>query len=92
MLCGVFSVYTVIFYLCNRASTYYLPGFSPTNYMQGVRIDMKVRKMQSVLTQTDKRYYELNFCKSNNTLISEGNLGEALARDYLEPSDYLVCV
>ncbi len=78
----------IIVLLSSRGSPYYLPGFAPTEYEQGARIEMRARKMKSSETQVDKRYYELNFCRPNSSAEPEGNLGEALTGDYLEPSDY----
>lgn len=82
-----------ILILFNFCLSYYLPGFAPTEYLEGTRLEMKSRKMKSAFSQTDKRYYELNFCKPNSTYENtefQGNLGESLIGDFLEPSDYIV--
>lgn len=62
---------------------------SPREYLDGVKIDMKVNKLISVKTQLPFDYYTLPFCAPDGGLEKTfENLGEVMAGDLVENTAY----
>lgn len=81
----------------SAAALWILPGVAPRNYFaqdpttgNQAYIDLKVNKMTSPRTQLPYAYYSLPFCKPQRIEDVRENLGEMLAGDKLENSQYIV--
>jgi len=71
-----------------KADAFYLPGVAPTEYHEGIRVELKVNKLTSVKTQLPFRYYTLPYCSPNELHVAAENLGEILLGDSIENSLY----
>ena len=59
------------------SSGFYLPGVSPKEYKDGDRVEVKVNKLSSSVTQLPYNYYSMPFCKPNVDIVNAvENLGE----------------
>ena len=59
------------------SSDFYLPGVSPKEYKDGDRVEVKVNKLSSSVTQLPYNYYSMPFCKPNVDIVNAvENLGE----------------
>lgn len=76
--------------LCVSSSVnaFYLPGVVPRDYSEGEPVDLRVNKLDSVLTQLPHDYYDLPFCAPAQVDVSAENLGEILTGDRIETSAY----
>jgi transmembrane 9 superfamily protein 2/4 len=72
------------------ANAFYLPGVAPRDYRRGEQVEIKVNKLDSVVTQVPFDYYSLPFCQPGKIEEAAENLGEILSGDKIENSDYLV--
>ena len=71
------------------SSGFYLPGVSPKEYKDGDRVEVKVNKLSSSVTQLPYNYYSMPFCKPNVDIVNAvENLGEVLYGDEILPSLY----
>lgn len=68
----------------------YLPGVSPSQYMDGDEVEMKVNKLTSAKTQLPYKYYTLPYCQPSNITDKVENLGEILTGDVIENSPYTI--
>ena len=93
---GLLVVLLVLAVASSAAALWILPGVAPRNYFaqdangNQAYIDLKVNKMTSPRTQLPYAYYSLPFCKPQKIEDVRENLGEMLAGDKLENSQYLV--
>lgn len=71
---------------------FYLPGVAPRDYQFGQPIDLRVNKLDSVLTQLPYDYYSLPFCAPDNIQVAAENVGEILTGDLIESSAYDIMV
>eukprot|EP01006_Ploeotia_vitrea_P034206 TRINITY_DN65723_c9_g16_i1.p2 TRINITY_DN65723_c9_g16~~TRINITY_DN65723_c9_g16_i1.p2 ORF type:complete len:675 (+),score=326.36 TRINITY_DN65723_c9_g16_i1:24-2027(+) len=69
-------------------TAFYLPGVAPIDYQPGDPVALKVVNVDSVRTQMPLEYYHLPFCKNSEVVETTENLGEVLAGDNIESSDY----
>ncbi len=56
------SLLKVIF-LTAGASAFYIPGIAPQDFQEGETVNLKVNKLDSVITQLPYDYYSLPFCQ-----------------------------
>lgn len=84
----MFNRVAFIFVTLSLADAFYLPGVSPREYAEGEAIEMKVNKLDSVVTQLPYDYYSLPFCQPESITLAAENLGEILAGDKIETSAY----
>ena len=71
------------------SSGFYLPGVSPKEYKDGDRVEVKVNKLSSSITQLPYNYYTMPFCKPNADIINAvENLGEVLHGSVIQNSPY----
>jgi len=81
------SLLKVIF-LTAGASAFYIPGIAPQDFQEGETVNLKVNKLDSVITQLPYDYYSLPFCQPAKIEGVPENLGEILTGDRIENSDY----
>ena len=81
---------SVLLLSLSLSSSFYLPGVAPNDYDDGVPINVKVIKLDSVKTQLPYDYYSLPFCRPQHVVEEEENLGEVLSGDQIETSPYTV--
>eukprot|EP00929_Paragymnodinium_shiwhaense_P050128 TRINITY_DN25265_c0_g1_i1.p1 TRINITY_DN25265_c0_g1~~TRINITY_DN25265_c0_g1_i1.p1 ORF type:complete len:646 (+),score=142.48 TRINITY_DN25265_c0_g1_i1:73-2010(+) len=74
--------------LLQAAHAVYLPGFSPNQYMEGDKVDLKVNKLTSAKTQLPYSYYTLPYCAPEKIQPQVENLGETLMGDVTENSAF----
>jgi transmembrane 9 superfamily protein 2/4 len=87
------SVAVVLSALASCSNAFYLPGFAPVEYNEGVSVEMKVNKLTSVKTQLPYRYYVLPYCTPKDGIKEmQENLGETLTGDQIENSPYEIQV
>lgn len=67
---------------------FYLPGVAPKQYADGEKVEVKVNKLTSTVTQLPYDYYNLAFCKPNDLRNSVENLGEVLHGSMIQNSPY----
>ena len=68
---------------------FYLPGVSPKEYKDGDRVEVKVNKLSSSVTQLPYNYYTMPFCKPSGDIINAvENLGEVLHGSVIQNSPY----
>mmetsp|Transcript_29952 Transcript_29952/g.58714 ORF Transcript_29952/g.58714 Transcript_29952/m.58714 type:complete len:635 (-) Transcript_29952:68-1972(-) len=82
------QVFTCLALVLSVATAFYLPGVSPHDYKEGELVEMKVNKLDSIQTQLPYDYYSLPFCKPSEVTEASENLGEILAGDMIENSNY----
>lgn len=70
------------------SQAFYLPGVAPRDYQTGETVEIKVNKLDSVLTQLPYDYYSLPFCAPDEVELKAENLGEILTGDRIENSLY----
>ena len=71
------------------SSGFYLPGVSPKEYKDGDRVEVKVNKLSSSVTQLPYNYYTMPFCKPNVDIVNAvENLGEVLHGSVIQNSPY----
>ena len=71
------------------SSGFYLPGVSPKEYKDGDRVEVKVNKLSSSVTQLPYNYYSMPFCKPNVDIVNAvENLGEVLHGSVIQNSPY----
>ena len=68
--------------------SFYLPGVAPRDYLDGQSVELKVNKLDSVLTQLPYDFYSLPFCKPKAVVEAAENLGEILTGDMIENSPF----
>jgi len=73
---------------CASATAFYLPGVAPREYMDGEKVEVKVNKLTSTVTQLPYDYYKLAFCKPKDLVNSVENLGEVLHGSMIQNSAY----
>lgn len=69
---------------------FYLPGVAPHEYEMSEDINVKVNRLDSVMTQIPYDYYNLPFCRPSKLIKDTENLGEVLSGDSIENSPYTV--
>eukprot|EP00316_Scyphosphaera_apsteinii_P020015 CAMPEP_0119308604 /NCGR_PEP_ID=MMETSP1333-20130426/11553_1 /TAXON_ID=418940 /ORGANISM="Scyphosphaera apsteinii, Strain RCC1455" /LENGTH=629 /DNA_ID=CAMNT_0007312415 /DNA_START=21 /DNA_END=1910 /DNA_ORIENTATION=- len=75
--------------LCARIiSAFYLPGVSPHEYLDGDKVEVKVNKLSSTVTQLPYDYYALPLCRPKELKNSVENLGEVLHGSKIQNSPY----
>eukprot|EP00002_Diphylleia_rotans_P032695 TRINITY_DN6881_c0_g2_i1.p1 TRINITY_DN6881_c0_g2~~TRINITY_DN6881_c0_g2_i1.p1 ORF type:complete len:640 (-),score=131.97 TRINITY_DN6881_c0_g2_i1:295-2214(-) len=74
--------------MCASTAAFYLPGVAPIDYPDGAKVELKVNKLSSVVTQLPYEYYSLPFCKPKQIVSTAENLGEVLTGDRIENSKY----
>jgi len=79
---------TALLLLLDATAGFYLPGVAPREYMEGERVDVKVNKLTSTVTQLPYDYYKLPFCKPAELKYSVENLGEVLHGSMIQNSPY----
>ena len=67
---------------------FYLPGVSPHQYLPGERVEVKVNKLSSTVTQLPYDYYKLGFCQPKELTYKVENLGEVLHGSKIQSSPY----
>ena len=71
------------------SSGFYLPGVSPKEYKDGDKVEVKVNKLSSSVTQLPYNYYTMPFCKPNVDIVNAvENLGEVLHGSVIQNSPY----
>eukprot|EP01096_Ripella_sp_DP13-Kostka_P010328 TRINITY_DN4044_c0_g1_i1.p1 TRINITY_DN4044_c0_g1~~TRINITY_DN4044_c0_g1_i1.p1 ORF type:complete len:653 (-),score=306.02 TRINITY_DN4044_c0_g1_i1:177-2075(-) len=77
--------------LAHISGAFYLPGVAPKEYANGEKVDLKVNKMVSAVTQLPYDFYSLPFCREDKgpKLFAE-SLGEILMGDKIESSPYQI--
>ena len=86
----VVLVVIVVLGLCGGVEGWYLPGVAPREYEPHEVVELKVNKMTSVHTQLPYGYYSLPYCAPDSIIDARENLGEHLAGDIIENSNYEV--
>jgi transmembrane 9 superfamily member 2/4 len=87
----LFCLILIISQLLVNVSSFYLPGVSPKEYVEGEIVPLKVNKMVSAKTQVPYPYYSLKFCTPPEGIQETAeNLGEILLGDRIENSPYIV--
>ena len=79
------------FLLCSlgaHCSAFYLPGVSPHEYKDGDKVEIKVNKLSSSVTQLPYNFYSLPFCKPADLSNAVENLGEVLHGSVIQNSPY----
>merc|ERR1719217_1753786 len=75
--------------LCLDAAVgFYLPGVAPREFQDGERVEVKVNKLTSTMTQLPYDYYRLPFCKPPEIKYFAENLGEVLHGSMIQNSAY----
>ena len=64
-----------LFLFLSHAYTFYIPGVAPREYMDGERVEVKVNKLTSTVTQMPYDYYSLAFCKPDVLQSKVENIG-----------------
>jgi len=73
------------------SQAFYLPGVSPTSFIEGENVELKVNAMTSVVDPYPLEYYRLPFCKPPGGISKANeNLGEFLRGDRIESSPYVI--
>ena len=67
---------------------FYLPGVAPHQYLPGERVEVKVNKLSSTVTQLPYDYYKLGFCQPKELTYKVENLGEVLHGSKIQSSPY----
>ena len=67
---------------------FYLPGVAPKEYLENEKVEVKVNKLSSSVTQLPYDYYNLAFCKPKDLRNSVENLGEVLHGSMIQNSPY----
>eukprot|EP00658_Telonema_sp_P-2_P003215 TRINITY_DN11180_c0_g1_i5.p1 TRINITY_DN11180_c0_g1~~TRINITY_DN11180_c0_g1_i5.p1 ORF type:complete len:638 (-),score=169.64 TRINITY_DN11180_c0_g1_i5:160-2073(-) len=70
------------------AGFYALPGVTPESFEEGDHVELKVARLDSVVTQLPYPYYTLPFCAPKSREFSEQHLGASLRGDRIETSNY----
>ena len=70
------------------AFSFYLPGVAPKEYLENEKVEVKVNKLSSPVTQLPYDYYNLAFCKPKDLRNSVENLGEVLHGSVIQNSPY----
>ncbi|KAG8463102.1 hypothetical protein KFE25_011099 [Diacronema lutheri] len=70
------------------AAAFYLPGVAPKEYMENDKVEIKVNKLTSTMTQLPYDYYSLPFCKPPKVMNAVENLGEVLHGSVIHNSPY----
>ena len=71
-----------------HTACFYLPGVAPREYLDGERVDVKVNKLTSTVTQLPFGYYTLPLCKPTELKYHVENLGEVLHGSMIQNSPY----
>lgn len=89
MLLPLLLSVTTVFYLCQDAHAFYIPGVQPHSFREGEEVPLKVNSMTSTHTQMPRGYYRLPFCEPEEgiQMVSE-NLGEFLTGNKIQNSPY----
>eukprot|EP00927_Polykrikos_kofoidii_P053217 TRINITY_DN4747_c0_g5_i1.p1 TRINITY_DN4747_c0_g5~~TRINITY_DN4747_c0_g5_i1.p1 ORF type:complete len:616 (-),score=50.12 TRINITY_DN4747_c0_g5_i1:384-2231(-) len=74
--------------LTSLTGALYLPGVHPNEYVDGDIVELKVNKLTSSQTQLPYDFYDLPFCRPREVVANNENLGEILAGDKIQNSDY----
>jgi len=74
--------------LVPACGAFYLPGVAPREYQDNEKVDVKVNKLTSTVTQLPYDYYNLAFCKPPVLVNSVENLGEVLHGSMIQNSAY----
>ena len=74
--------------LLAAGEAFYLPGVSPKEYKDGDKVEVKVNKLSSSITQLPYDYYSLPFCKPADIINAVENLGEVLHGSVIQNSPY----
>jgi len=74
--------------LAGAAQAFYLPGVAPKEYLENEKVEVKVNKLSSSVTQLPFDYYNLAFCKPKDLKNSVENLGEVLHGSMIQNSPY----
>ena len=80
----------VLALLSSGAVAFYLPGVAPRQFQENEPVEVKVKELDSVLTQLPHEYYQLPFCRPKEIKHFAENLGEILDGDRIENSLYEV--
>lgn len=90
MICsGKFSLLVLIgCFITVVKSGLYLPGVSPSTFIPGDHVTLKVNKVTSTKTQLPFDYYDLPFCRNKEDHASTENLGESISGDTTTASPY----
>ncbi|XP_050216701.1 transmembrane 9 superfamily member 8-like [Mercurialis annua] len=75
--------------LIHGASSFYLPGVAPEDFVKGDELKVKVNKLTSIKTQLPYSFYSLPYCRPAKIVDSAENLGEVLRGDRIENSPYV---
>jgi len=67
---------------------FYLPGVAPREYVDNEKVEIKVNKLTSTVTQLPYDFYNLAFCKPTALVNSVENLGEVLHGSMIQNSPY----
>ena len=67
---------------------FYLPGVAPKQYLDGDKVEVKVNKLSSAVTQLPYNYYSLPFCQPPEMKNAVENLGEVLHGSVIQNSPY----
>merc|ERR1719478_2108700 len=76
--------------LASTCTGFYLPGVSPKEYKDGDRVEVKVNKLSSAVTQLPYNFYSLPFCKPPDITNAVENLGEVLHGSVIQNSPYVL--
>jgi len=74
--------------LSTSASSLYLPGVAPREFLDGEEVPVKVNKLSSTITQLPYDYYALPLCRPKELKYSVENLGEVLHGSKIQNSAY----
>ena len=72
----------------HTSTSFYVPGVAPREYRDGERVEVKVNKLTSTVTQLPFNYYDLAFCKPQTLTYKVENIGEVLHGSMIQNSPY----
>lgn len=72
------------------AAGWVLPGYTPQNFVEGEKVELKVNKLTSPKTHLGYEYYSLKFCRPPVVVANPENLGEHLTGETIENSMFEV--
>jgi len=79
---------SLLLLLLAASDAFYLPGVSPKEYKDGDKVEVKVNKLSSSITQLPYNYYSLPFCAPPDVINAVENLGEVLHGSVIQNSPY----
>ena len=82
----------VIMPLLSHMNAFYLPGVAPKQFASGDTIHLKVKELDSVVTQLPIEYYSLGFCQPDKIKHFAENLGEELTGERIEVNEEIVII